>query len=123
MDYEFKKNTLDGSYRCVFSMEHAIIGRWLQEEINNDAVKIAEVEAGIASAHTNTTEELIIEGAEISLSFLAGEVTVMENVMLHLDPENDTEYELYDCESVSACGLQDFEEMISKWKAFLANRY
>lgn len=36
MDYEFKKNTLDGSYHAVFSMGHEALGRWLIEEIGKD---------------------------------------------------------------------------------------
>ncbi len=42
MDYEFKKNTLDGSYTCSFSMGHEVLGRWLQEEVGNRLERAAK---------------------------------------------------------------------------------
>lgn len=120
MDYEFKKNTLDGSYYCHCSMEHEIIGRWLQEEIGKERHHIAEVDALISSAISKPTQEYSLLGREISLTICGDEVTVQDNALLHhYEQDKDSEFELYDCESTASCGLEDFMTLMEQWKEFL----
>lgn len=123
MDYEFKKNTLDGSYYCSFSMGHEIIGRWLQEEISHDHQKVDYVLQAIHQAEQAPSQEQVLEGREISLMILADEVTVQANVLSHedeLDVESD--FDFYDCESTASCGLDDFILMIEQWCEFIRYR-
>ncbi len=40
MDYEFKKNTLDGSYRVELSSGHEALGYWLLEEVGSDVAQL-----------------------------------------------------------------------------------
>ncbi|HDY7727907.1 TPA: YacL family protein [Vibrio vulnificus] len=120
MDYEFKKNILDGNYYCHCSMGHEIVGRWLQEEIGKESTKIAQVLALIVAARSNPTEELCLNGTEISLMICGDEVTVQDNALLHsYELEAESEFELYDCESVACCGLEDFEQLIQQWQLFV----
>ncbi|MBD1564231.1 YacL family protein [Vibrio sp. SA48] len=120
MDYEFKKNTLDGSYYCAFSMGHEIIGRWLQEEINKDHTKIGQVLQLIETAQNEASREVALEGREISLIILSDEVTVQENVLSHADElDTDSEFDFYDCESTASCGIDDFVLMMDKWCQFI----
>ncbi|MBR9788784.1 MAG: YacL family protein [Vibrionaceae bacterium] len=121
MDYEFKKNTLDGSYYCQCSMDHEIVGRWLQEEIGKQFEKIAQVNALIASAIGNPAQEFTLLGREISLMICGDEVTVQDNALLHgYEQDEDSEFELYECESVASCGLEDFQQLISQWQQFVS---
>lgn len=120
MDYEFKKNTLDGSYYCSFSMGHEIIGRWLQEEISHDSQKVDHVLQAIHQAEQAPSQEQVVEGREISLMILTDEVTVQANVLSHEDElESESDFDFYDCESTASCGLEDFKQMIAQWCEFI----
>ncbi|OEE34409.1 YacL family protein [Vibrio ordalii] len=120
MDYEFKKNTLDGSYYCSFSMGHEIIGRWLQEEISNDLPKIDQVIALMAASKRAFNQEQTLEGQEIRVMILADEVTVQANVLTHGEAlDSDSEFDFYDCESTASCGIDDFALMIKQWCEFV----
>lgn len=121
MDYEFKKNTLDGSYYCQCSMEHQIIGRWLQEEIGKEYDHITEVDELIASAINKPTQEFSLLGREISLMICGDEVTVQDNALLHhYEQDTDSEFELYDSESTACCGLEDFQQLLTQWRKFVS---
>ncbi len=119
MDYEFKKNTLDGSYYCAFSMGHEVLGRWLQEEINIDRVKLNEVFDFIEKAKKEPGQSFCLIGTEISLFILDDEVEVKQNGMEGYDDELLVEdFSIYDSESISSCGLHDFEVMLKDWHRF-----
>lgn len=120
MDFEFKKNTLDGNYYCQCSMEHEIIGRWLQEEISNDLNQVEKVQALLKEARQNPTQELHLIGREITLQILGDEVIVQENALAMSEFEEvPEEFELYDSESIGCCGLEDFEQLIEQWREFI----
>lgn len=119
MDYDFKKNTLDGSYHAVFSMGHEVLGRWLSEEIEKDCDKIDEIVAHIDQLK-NTTAEWRLVGDELTLSLQDNEALVQAN---YLFSEDDTELEedmnFYDEENISVCGFEDLEQVLLAWQAFV----
>ncbi|MGR5282961.1 UPF0231 family protein [Photobacterium damselae] len=119
MDYDFKKNTLDGSYHAVFSMGHEVLGRWLSEEIEKDCDKIDEIVAQIHQLK-NTTAEWRLVGDELTLSLQDNEALVQAN---YLFSEDDTELEedmsFYDEENISVCGFEDLELVLLAWQAFV----
>lgn len=119
MDYDFKKNTLDGSYHAVFSMGHEVLGRWLSEEIEKDCDKIDEIVAQIHQLK-NTTAEWRLVGDELTLSLQDNEALVQAN---YLFSEDDTELEedmnFYDEENISVCGFEDLEQVLLAWQAFV----
>ncbi len=119
MDYDFKKNTLDGSYHAVFSMGHEVLGRWLSEEIEKDCDKIDEIVAQIHQLKNTTTEWRLV-GDELTLSLQDNEALVQAN---YLFSEDDTELEedmsFYDEENISVCGFEDLEQVLLAWQAFV----
>ncbi|MGF1692852.1 YacL family protein [Photobacterium kagoshimensis] len=119
MDYEFKKNTLDGSYHAVFSMGHEALGRWLVEEIGKDFTKMDTILAQI-SALKNSTQEWRLIGDELTLSLQDNEALIQANFLFS---DDDDEYEedlhLYDEESMSLCGFEDFTLVLDAWRAFV----
>lgn len=120
MDFVFKKNALDGSYYCQCSMGHEIVGRWLQEEIGHEMARIEQVMALVAQARTAPGGEHRLLGREISLLISADEVIIEDNALALSDSEVvPEEFELYDSESVGCCGLEDFEQLIRQWQAFI----
>ncbi|NAX19928.1 YacL family protein [Vibrio sp. V39_P1S14PM300] len=120
MDFVFKKNALDGSYYCQCSMGHEIVGRWLQEEIGHEMARIEQVMALVAQARSAPGGEHRLLGREISLLISADEVIIEDNALALSESEVlPEEFELYDSESVGCCGLEDFEQLIRQWQAFI----
>ncbi|MEH0675509.1 YacL family protein [Vibrio scophthalmi] len=120
MEFEFIKNTLLGDVYVRSSMGHEVFGRWLQEEIGQDPVKLYSIDQLLASAKAAPQQEFILEGREISLTVQGDEVLVEENSLkhdFHLGAES--EFELYESESRASCGLEDFEQLLDQWKSFL----
>ncbi|MBF8999259.1 MULTISPECIES: YacL family protein [Vibrio] len=121
MEFEFTKNTLLGEYQVKCSMEHQIVGRWLQEEIGRDCTKIDHIFQLIEQAHQYPANELKWSGKEISLLLCDSEVTVQENTMMAgFEEDIDSEFSLYESESSAQCGLEDFESLLEQWKTFIA---
>jgi len=119
MDYEFKKNTLDGSYHVIFSMGHEALGRWLLEEVGKDFDKMDTIEAQIG-ALKNSTKEWRLLGEDLSLVLQDNEALVQANCMFsEEDDEFEEDMHFYDEESMSLCGFEDLEQVLHAWRAFV----
>ncbi|CAM3501640.1 hypothetical protein VA7868_01596 [Vibrio aerogenes CECT 7868] len=120
MDYEFKKNSLDGQYYCQCSMGHEIVGRWLQEEIGAEKIRIMQVLQVIELAKKHYDREHCFTGKEISVIICGDEVIVQDNVLLSTADAtlNEEEFPLYESESCGCCGIDDFERLIRQWADF-----
>ncbi|HHF2884178.1 YacL family protein [Vibrio diabolicus] len=120
MEFEFIRNTLMGEYYVKCSMGHEIVGRWLQEEIGKDPMKIAQVEKLIEQSFSAPSQEHNLTGTEISLMIQGDEVLVQENALAHdHDVEMESELDFYNAESTASCGIEDFMILIERWKDFL----
>ncbi|TVO35453.1 YacL family protein [Vibrio algivorus] len=126
MDFEFKKNTLDGSYRVVFSSGHEAIGHWLIEEIGTNTAKLDSVLQQIG-AQRNINQEWRLLGQDWSLFLEQNEVHITSNHLLSLEDEAsiykeeiDDDLSAYNEESESWCGIEDFEQVLHSWRAFVA---
>ncbi|MDO6706474.1 YacL family protein [Photobacterium sp. 1_MG-2023] len=122
MDYEFKKNMLDGSYHVVFSMGHEALGRWLIEEVQDDEAKIALILNQLGALKGTMTEWQLI-GEEMTLSLQDNEAIVQANY-LFFSTEDEMEEDMshYDDEAMSLCGFEDLEQVLHAWRAFIRGR-
>ncbi|OAN16599.1 hypothetical protein A3K86_10570 [Photobacterium jeanii] len=119
MDYEFKKNTLEGSYHAIFSMGHEALGRWLVEEVGKDFAKMDLVVAQI-SALKNSPQEWRLIGDELTLSLQDNEALIQANFLFSEDDnELEEDLHLYDEESIAVCGIEDFSQVLDAWRAFV----
>jgi uncharacterized protein YacL (UPF0231 family) len=118
MDYEFRKNQLDGSYRINLPIEHQTLGRWLIEELGTDKSKLEQVLFQISALRNNSREWSMV-GGDLTIMLSQNEVTVMAN---HLFNQEDSELDFgmqFDDESnISACGFEDFEHLLMAWHLF-----
>ncbi|MBD1575288.1 MULTISPECIES: YacL family protein [Vibrio] len=123
MDFEFKKNTLDGSYRVVFSSGHEAIGHWLIEEIGTDVDKLDAIVQQLG-AQKNINQEWRQLGKDWTLSIEQNEIHISANHLLNMDSDEEEEFDdslsAYDEESVSWCGIEDFEQVLQSWRAFVS---
>ncbi|NLS12763.1 YacL family protein [Vibrio sp. SM6] len=119
MEFEFTKNTLLGEYYVKCSMDHEVVGRWLQDEIGTDRTKLQQLVNVLLRARTNPAQETRLSGREISLLIAGDEVTVAENALAFESDLLTDEFDYYDCESQASCGLDDFEQLIQRWCEFI----
>ncbi|MCF1426848.1 MAG: YacL family protein [Shewanella sp.] len=119
MDYEFRRNLLDGSVLALFSMGHEALGRWLSEELGEDKSKLVAVLQAIAELQAGELEQFQLEGRDLTLVLDNEQAVVIANVLgFGLEHELQESMSLYDAESVSACGLEDFQQVLESWQAF-----
>ena len=122
MEYQFIRDPISG-LRIKISSEHAIIGRWLNEEIGKD--KVAMVQALISSV-SSSFEPITLKGQEIDL-ILSKDEALFEAHALHQDNEDilayqDDELMLEENDLSSGCGFEDFVDLINSWHEFTAGR-
>ncbi|EWS98783.1 YacL family protein [Pseudoalteromonas sp. SCSIO 43095] len=122
MEYQFIRDPISG-LRIKISSEHALIGRWLNEEIGKE--KVAMVQALISSV-SSSFEPLTLKGHEIDL-ILSKDEALFEAHALHQDNEDilayqDDELMLEENDLSSGCGFEDFVDLINSWHEFSAGR-
>jgi uncharacterized protein YacL (UPF0231 family) len=122
MEYQFIRDPISG-LRIKISSEHAIIGRWLNEEIGKD--KVAMLQALIVSVKTSF-EPVTLKGQEIDL-ILSKDEALFEAHALHQDSEDliayqDDDLMLEENDLSSGCGFEDFIDLIESWAEFTSNR-
>lgn len=122
MEYEFIHDSLTGSASARFSMEHEIMGPWLEVEVSNDISKLTVLLEAIANLKKRQQQDILITGIEYTLTFSEDSVKVasnshFENIVqderlleegLSSDQNNETE-----------CGIEDFKELLIKWSNFI----
>ncbi|RQW63837.1 YacL family protein [Vibrio viridaestus] len=120
MDFEFTKNIFLGGYKATFPMEHLLMGRLLEDELAQDRTKIEQILAIAEQAKLQSIDELIWHGIELTVVFQDYEVQVTENaVYQEIETDLGEDLSLYDGESYASCGLEDFVELITKWREFI----
>ncbi|MDE1514766.1 MULTISPECIES: YacL family protein [Vibrio] len=123
MEFEFIKNTLLGEYAVRCSMDHQIVGRWLQEEIGQDQGKLKQIFALIEQAADSPSQEWLWTGREISLMVQGDEITVQDNALAYdTEHELESDFFLYDSESIATCGREDFLALLTQWQSFIQSR-
>lgn len=137
MDFEFKKNTLDDSYRVEFSSGHEAIGHWLIEEVGADHQKIDQI-IDVLSLHHDEMKTWSYQGKQWQIQIENNEVHIIANSLLESGEDADNadildeiefvetnnydindELDEYPDESESFCGIEDFEQVMQSWKAFV----
>jgi len=99
-------------------MGHEVIGHWLNEEIKGDLGLLDKIEAAAVELK-GSERSWQLDGHEYTLWLDAEEVMVRAN---QLDLESDNMEEgmnYYDEESLSLCGIEDFLQVLQKYRAFI----
>lgn len=122
MEYQFIRDPISG-LRIKINSEHALVGRWLNEEIGKE--KVAMVQALISSVKTSY-EPVTLKGQEIDL-ILSKDEALFEAHALHQDSEDllayqDDDLMLEENGLVSGCGFEDFIDLIESWADFSSSR-
>ena len=119
LEYQFIRDPISG-YRVKMSDEHALVGRWLNEELPFN--EVAEFLRSASTLKDNKTT-LVTEGREVRLTLSHEEALFEAHALFHnsddISQYSDDALELDEHGLVSGCGYEDFIALIEAWLAFI----
>ena len=120
MEYQFRRNRIEGTVFAEFSMDHEVLGRWFAEELGDDNSRANNILTQIILIKTGSKNQWRHVGADLTIDIDTEQVRVFANV-IDFEEEHDLDeaMNLYDAESESYCGLEDFESVLQSWLAFI----
>jgi len=122
MEYEFIHDAITGNAKARFSLDHEVIGPWLEVELGNNKNKLKELLAAIDKVEKGHQSEIVIIGHEYSVFINQGDVEIYPNVSLDVDntlPEMLTAEHIHiDDNEGAACGIEDFKALLLSWAKF-----
>lgn len=119
MDYDFSFDEYDKPI-AEFSMGHEAMGSWFSEELGANQQRIEEIIDIIDQLIHRRIQQRQIEGTEYQLRMGQEDVEVRAlSLELDIDEELPEDTNLYDEESFSECGLEDFQQALISWQEFI----
>jgi uncharacterized protein YacL (UPF0231 family) len=123
MEYEFIQDPITGSAKAKFSMEHEVIGPWLEVEVGHNTSKLTELLTAISKLNDRKNSDVLVTGHEYSVVFSEYDVTIQTNASLNgvqSLPDTLVEEELdFDQNNIASCGIEDFKELLHSWATFI----
>ena len=122
MDFQFTH--FQGNVIAKCSMEHIAVANWFNTELPNNPELISTALEQVRKAQNwHPMQEYQILGKEYSLFIEADSVTVRANNLDCL-PDELIEQNLHQYldESIAVCGLEDFENFLISYLAFINSR-
>ena len=108
MEYQFIDDPITGAAMAKFSLEHEVIGPWLEVEVGTSAEKLQQLLLAISDIEHEKQTEITITGNEYSAVFNRGDVTIQTNASmdgLEVLPDGLVEENIdFDQQDSAACG-------------------
>lgn len=125
MEYEFIHDAVTGEAKACFSLEHEVIGPWIEVELGNDSNKLTTLLTAIDSVEKGLEDEVLITGHEYSVVISLDEVAIHTNASLNdeepLSEMLTTDHIHYDDKEYASCGIDDFRAVLLSWSKFTNN--
>lgn len=119
MDYQFTRNDRAEPV-ANFEMGAESLGHWFTEELGADQQKIIGLLHIIEQLEHRQITEYQMQGKEFNLELTVEEVEVYASIMRNqMDEELPEDTNLYDQESITGCGLEDFKTVLLSWVKFV----
>lgn len=120
MEYEFRRNSLTGTYLAIFSMDHEVLGQWFSEELGSELAKVQQVLAVIKDLQADKLTSWRLVGNDFTLELEREQARVFANSLgFEQEYELEEAMSLYDAESEAYCGLEDLEQALLSWYQFV----
>ena len=125
MEYEFRHDPTSGQARALFSLEQQMIGPWLEVEVGTNSDLLSALLVAITQIENNEQHEITVTGKEYSVTISQDDVFVQTNT--NMNGHDDMPEELMadslqiDSQAISACGLDDFRQILLSWAKFTKN--
>ncbi len=117
MDYTFFQD-ITGQISAKFSMDHEAVGYWLNEEVKCDLTLIDAINAAYDEIKGSENQREFI-GHEYTLLIDDEEIMIKANQMVFETDDLEEGLSYYDNESVAFCGIDDFQNMLKDYCAFV----
>jgi uncharacterized protein YacL (UPF0231 family) len=126
MEYEFIHDAITGEAIARFSLEHEVIGPWIEVELGRDASKLTELLTAIESVDKGEKSEIIITGSEYTITLNREDIEIQTNGSLNGSLEETEglpamltdEHIHLDQNEIAGCGLDDFRLLLLSWAKF-----
>jgi hypothetical protein len=127
MEYEFVHDPITGEARALFSLDHEVIGPWIEVELGHDDAKIKQLLTVIDNIANNSNQEVSITGSEYSITLTCNDISIQTNASINdnVSTSNGNLPEMLTDEHINldqyeqaACGLEDFRALLLSWKQF-----
>ncbi|TRX54063.1 YacL family protein [Thalassomonas sp. M1454] len=122
MEYEFRRDFINGKSIANFTMEHETFAPWLEQEVADDLTKAHSILTTLQNftANTQSTERVI--GKEFSITMSYEDVEVIANSSLDplVVPEQlEDDIDDFEQNTSAVCGREDFIIMLQSWCEFI----
>jgi uncharacterized protein YacL (UPF0231 family) len=125
MEYEFIHDAVTGDAKARFSIEHEVVGPWIEVELGHDSAKLTQLLTAIDNVEKGHQNEVIITGHEYSVAISQHDVEIQTNASLNgAEPLSEmltTDHIHYDQNESAACGIDDFRTLLLSWSKFTNN--
>ena len=125
MEYEFIHDAITGEAKARFSLEHEVVGPWIEVELGHDSAKLAQLLTAIDNVEKGNKSEVVITGHEYSVAISQGDVEIHSNGSLNdnepLSEMLTVDHIHYDNNESAACGIEDFRTLLLSWSRFTNN--
>ncbi len=125
MEYEFIHDAITGEARACFSLEHEVIGPWIETEVGHSTDKLTQLLTAIDQVEKGDRIEIMITGHEYSVAINGQDISIQTNASLNgieILPEMLTsEHINFDENEVAGCGIDDFRQLLLSWARFTKN--
>jgi uncharacterized protein YacL (UPF0231 family) len=126
MEYEFIHDAITGEARAKFSLEHEVLGPWIEVELGNDPQKLAKLLTSIELLDTGKRKEVQIVGSEYTITLNRYDVDIQTNRSLNGSlqeaealPDMLTDEHIHlDQNEMAGCGMDDFKLLLLSWAKF-----
>ena len=122
MEYQYRLDPATGKAQALFSLEHQIMGPWLEVEVYDDVDKIKTLLTAIDDIDKGKKNEVVISGKEYSVIIDQQDVSVRANSSVNGSAVLPDEYLEQGFEvdetQLAMCGLEDFRELVLSWSYF-----
>jgi len=122
MEYEFLHDAITGEAKAHFSLEHEVVGPWIEVELGHDSAKLTELLTAIDNVEKGYQREVVITGHEYSVVISQDDVEIQTNASLNdtdLLPEIlSTDHIHFDQNESAFCGIDDFRVLLLSWSKF-----
>ena len=127
MEYEFVHDAITGEARALFSLEHEVIGPWIEVELGNDITKLTDLLTIVDNIATGKSQEVMITGSEYTITLTKEDILIQTNVSMNgsLDDNSEglpdmltDEHINLDQNEIAECGLEDFNVLLLSWREF-----
>lgn len=125
MEYEFIHDAITGDAKARFSLEHEVVGPWIEVELGHDATKLTQLLTAIDNVEKGHEAEIMITGHEYTVAISKTDVEIQTNASLNgaeeLSEMLTTDHIHFDQSESAACGIDDFRDMLLSWSRFTNN--